>query len=263
MVMNVKMLLETPEPKWLHERPTLDDVQEFKKQTEKSPFDPFNLRSEQWKLLEEKKAELQCLSCPYGKVLWICPFGSKVKPRLRIWGRILQWYGNQSRRIFWFPSSSLRRMPQIGEQLNPGHINGGYTIPCDARQIVIYRKEDAERVLFHELSHASCLDNMKESVEMREARTEFWAEMWMVALFSKGSMARAKQLWKHQAQWIVNQNAILRMVYKVTRPQDYVWRYTLGREVIANQVRIPLPCPSLTRSRSLRLAAPIFDTLSI
>ncbi len=238
-------------------------MQEFKKQTEKSQFDPLNLRAEQWNLLETNKAEIQCISCPYGKVLWIRPFGSRLQPRLRIWGRILQWYGNQSRRIFWFPSPSLRRMPQAGEPLNPGHVNGGYTIPCDSRQIVIYRKEDAERVLIHELSHASCLDNMKESVEMREARTEMWAELWMVALFSKGSMARAKQLWKHQAQWIVNQNAILRMIYRVQGPQDYLWRYTIGREVIANQLRIPMPPPSLTRSRSLRLASPIFDTLTI
>jgi len=238
-------------------------VQEFKKQTAKSQFDPFNLREEQWKLLEDNKAEIQCMSCSYGKVLWIRPHGSKLQPRYRIWGRILQWYGNQSRRIFWFPSSSLRRMPAIREQLNPGHVNGGYTIPCDSRQIVIYRKEDAERVLLHELSHASCLDNPKESIELREARTEFWAELWMAALFSKGSMARAKQLWKHQSQWIVNQNAVLRMVYQVRGPQDYVWRYTVGREVIANQLRIPLPPPSLTRSRSLRLASPIFDTINI
>lgn len=217
-----------------------------------------------WKLLEQEKAEILCMTCPYGKVLWIRPFGSRIQPRFRVWGRILQWYGNQFYRIFWFPSPSLRRMPLVGsEPLNPGHINGGYTIPCDARQVVIYRKEDAERVLIHELSHASCLDNMKESLELREARTEFWAEMWMVALFSKGSMARAKQLWKAQSQWIVNQNAILRMAYQVRSPKDYVWRYTLGREIIANQCRILLPIPSLTRSRSLRLTAPIFDTLSL
>ena len=201
--------------------------------------------------------------CPYGKVLWICPKGSRLQPRLRIWGRILQWYGNQSWRIFWFPSPSLRRMPKVGESLSPGHVNGGYTIPCHSKQIVLYRKEDAERVLLHELSHASCLDNLQESLPLREARTEFWAELWMCALFSKGSLPLAKKLWKHQAQWIVNQNAILRMIYHVRGPQDYVWRYTLGREVIANQLRIPLPPPSLTRSRSLRLAAPIFDTLSL
>jgi hypothetical protein len=238
-------------------------VQEFQKQTTKSQFDPFDLRSEQMKLVQENKAEIVCIRCSLGKVLWIRPFGSRLKPRLSIWARILQWYGNPFCRIFWFPSPSLRKMPHVGESLHPGHVNGGYTIPCDTKQIVIYRKEDAERVLFHELSHASCLDNMNEPIEMREARTEFWAEMWMAAFFSRGSLAQAKRLWKHQAQWIVNQDAILRMVYHVNGPQHYVWRYTLGREVIANQLRIPLPNPSLTRSRSLRLGAPIFDTLSI
>lgn len=154
-------------------------------------------------------------------------------------------------------------MPIVGtEPLNPGHINGGYTIPCNPRQIVLYRKEEVERVLLHELSHAACLDDMKESLEMREARTEFWAELWLVALFSKGSYARAKLLWKHQAYWIVDQNAILRMVYQVRGPQDYVWRYTVAREIIADQLRISMPVPSITRSRSLRLSSPIFDTLT-
>lgn len=244
-------------------KPTQDDVQEFQRQTAKSPFDPFDLRGQQWNLVESNQAEIACTVCPYGKILWIKPFGTQLKPRLRIWGRILQWYGNRFCRIFWFPSPSPRRMPSNGEALNPGHVNGGYTIPCDTKQIVIYRKEDAERVLFHELSHSSCLDDMNEAIEMREARTEFWAEMWLAAFFSKGSLAQAKRLWKHQAQWIVNQDAILRMMYHVNGPQHYVWRYTIGREVIANQLRIPLPSPSLTKSRSLRLGAPIFDTLSI
>ena len=238
-------------------------MHEFRKQAEKSPFDPFDLRFEQWKLLETNRAELACCQCEIGKILWIKPKGSRFKPRLSIWGRILQWYGNPFCRIFWFPSLSPRRMPSPGESLHPGHVNGGYTMPCDTKQIVIYRKEDAERVLFHELSHSSCLDNMEEPIELREARTEFWAEMWMAAFFSKGSLAQAKRLWKHQAQWIVNQNAILRMIYRVSGPNDYVWRYTVGREVIANQVRVPLPSPSLTKSRSLRLAAPIFDTLTV
>lgn len=244
-------------------KPTQDDVQEFQRQTAKSQFDPLDLRGQQWNLVESNQAEIACTVCPYGKILWIKPFGTQLKPRLRIWGRILQWYGNRFCRIFWFPSPSPRRMPSNGEALNPGHVNGGYTIPCDTKQIVIYRKEDAERVLFHELSHSSCLDDMNEAIEMREARTEFWAEMWLAAFFSKGSLAQAKRLWKHQAQWIVNQDAILRILYHINGPQHYVWRYTIGREVIANQLRIPLPSPSLTKSRSLRLGAPIFDTLSI
>jgi hypothetical protein len=107
------------------------------------------------------------------------------------------------------------------------------------------------------------LDNPKESLELREARTELWAEMWMAAFFSKGSLPQAKRLWNHQAQWIVNQNAILRMIYHVQNPSHYLWRYTVGKELIANELRIPLPNPSFTKLRSLRLAAPIFDTLSV
>lgn len=242
--------------------PTQDDVQEFQKQTTKSQFDPLNLRQEQWTLLETNKAEIVCVECTIGKILWIRPFGSGLKPTMKTWARILQWYGNSFTRIFWFPSLSLREIPQNGP-LHPGHINGGYTFPCTTNQIVIYRKEDAERVLFHELSHASCLDDQTESLELREARTELWAELLMAALFSKGSLKKAKSLWSQQSQWLVNQNEVLRTAYHVTSPKDYVWRYTVGREVIANELRIPLPSPKKSTSRSLRLAAPLFDRLTV
>lgn len=216
-----------------------------------------------WKELEEGRAELLCSSCAYGKVYWIRPHHTRVAPRWKIWGRILQWYGgNHTWRIFWFPSSSKRVMPDPGSPLTPGHVNGGYTIPCTARSVVIYRKEDAERVLIHELQHASCLDNMKDPVEVREAKTEFWAELFLVALFSHGSQERGAHLWKVQSQWLANQNHTLRTVYGIQEPSDYVWRYTLGKENVAAALRIPLPSPQSSKSRSLRLGAPLFDTLS-
>lgn len=215
-----------------------------------------------WKDLEEGRAEILCSSCAYGKVHWIRPKYTRIAPRWKVWGRILQWYGGDPTwRIFWFPSPSKREMPSPGEPLTPGHINGGYTMPCETRSIVIYRKEDAERVLMHELQHASCLDNMKDPVEMREAKTEFWAELFMVALFSHGSQERGARLWKLQSQWIVDQNHTLRTLHGIQGPKDYVWRYTLGKELVAQQMRIRLPSPRSTKSRSLRLAAPIFDTL--
>jgi hypothetical protein len=107
--------------------------------------------------------------------------------------------------------------------------------------------------MVHELKHESCLDNFQEAIELREARVEFWAELFLVAICSKGLPQRAARLWKEQSQWIVNQNEKLRSEYKITSPKHYVWRYTVGREVIAEQLRIPLPLPQQTKNRSLRL----------
>jgi hypothetical protein len=215
-----------------------------------------------WRLYEQKRAMVRAARCEYGKIVWICPNGSDIEPRWEVWGRILQWNGPQNWRIFWFPHPSKRRIPTDREP-GPGDVNGGYTIPCKTNCIVVYRHEDAERVLLHELSHAACLDNFEESIAYREARTELWAELWMVALFSKGNLHLARQLWQYQSAWILNQNASLRKYTGVESPEDYVWRYTIGREIIASELRIPLQPVRFTRIRSLRLACPIFDRLHI
>lgn len=218
------------------------------------------MRAELWSALEAGDAELLCATCPYAKVLWIRRKHTRDSPNWTLWGRIFQWFGFQAKekqwRVFWFPSHSLRQMPGQNEDILPGHINGGYTIPCLHNKIVIYRKEEAERVLIHELQHASCLDNMNEAIEMREARVEFWAELFLVAICSKGSKQRAARLWKQQSQWLVNQNYALKSVYKIQSTQEYVWRYTLGRELIAEELRIALPSPTSARNRSLRLTSP-------
>lgn len=212
-----------------------------------------------WEQVERGEAEILCSSCAYAKVLWIRPKHTRIAPRWSLWGRIVQWFGSQPEkwRIFWFPSPSLRQMPAPGEEILPGHVNGGYTIPCTHNKVVVYRKEDAERVLVHELMHAACLDNLSEAIELREARTEFWAELILVALCSKGSQTRAKTLWSYQSYWIVDQNETLRRLYNIKSPKDYVWRYTLGREQIAKQLRVPLPVPDKSKSRSLRLTTPV------
>jgi hypothetical protein len=225
-------------------------------------FDPNEMRASMWRLYEQKRASVRAAECEYGKIVWICPNGSNIEPRWNVWGRILQWCGPRDWRVFWFPHPSKRRIP-TDRAPGPGDVNGGYTIPCKTNCIVVYRHEDAERVLLHELAHAACLDNFEESITYREARTELWAELFMVALFSKGNLRAARALWNQQAAWILNQNRSLRKHANVNSADDYVWRYTVGRENIANELRIAFPPVRPMRVRSLRLAAPIFDTLSL
>lgn len=232
-------------------------MEEFKRQTDESVFDPLLLRASVWNDVEEGRSVIRCKVCPLARVLWIQPRDNKTKvePDWSTWGRIFQWYGAPTSgtvwRVFWFPSE-VKRMMVPGEIPGPGHVNGGYTIPCTSSAIVIYRREEATRVLLHEMSHAACLDDQSESLVMREARTETWAEIFLVAIRSEGSLQKAERLWKFQSQWISDQNDVLRREYNVKGPDDYSWRYTLAREIVLNQLRIKLPAPKQMVSKSLR-----------
>jgi hypothetical protein len=116
--------------------------------------------------------------------------------------------------------------------------------------------EEATRVLLHEVLHAACTDPQNAPLEIKEATTESWAELFLVALCSKGNVEKAKHLWSLQSQWIANQNEKLRKDYTVKAPQDYAWRYTVGREHILSQLRIQLPSPKQTQGISSRLTHP-------
>jgi hypothetical protein len=115
---------------------------------------------------------------------------------------------------------------------------------CDPSAVVIYRYEEASRVLIHELLHAACLDNPHDDEPIREALTETWAELFLIAIQSGGSKRKAGHLWTIQSQWIADQAAVLESAYKVTTPLDYPWRYTVGRREILSRFRIQLPPPS-------------------
>lgn len=200
--------------------------------------------------------------CKYGKVLLLQQKDQDVRIPLNTWGRILQSFGGFFR-IIWFAADVPRVLPQRGELVGPQHINGGYTYPCDSTGIVIYRKEEATRVLIHELLHASCLDSADASVEQKEATTETWAEIILVAILSKGDTKKAETLWKLQCQWISDQNSELKTYYNVHTSSDYAYRYTIAREKELKKKGIPLPPASKTNFpfQSARFTTDEFDEL--
>lgn len=221
-----------------------------------SLFDPLRLRKNEWYSVERGEEPIQCKSCKYAKVLWI---GTSVEPPWEEWGRIVQWMGYPGEgkwRIFWFPADVPRQLPQRGNPITSQHINGGYCYPCSAHTIVIYRIQEATRVLLHELLHAACTDPPGASLPIKEATTETWAEIFLVALCSQGDLKKAKALWKMQSQWIVNQNKRVKEENSVLSSEDYAWRYTVGRELILRSLHIRLPKGRMDSSRSLRLTHP-------
>jgi hypothetical protein len=228
-----------------------------------SNFDTLSLRSSMWKELQEDNANLVCKTCESAKVIYIQK--GSVEPPWDLWARIFQWLGrapatqedpNPKWRVFWFPAEAKRHYPPVGEEVGPASINGGYSYACRSDSIVIYRKEEATRVLLHEILHAACCDPKTNVLPLKEANTETWAELLLVALLSEGSERKAQTLWDIQSQWIANQNEILRSRFGVEGPDDYAWRYTLGREMILDSLKIELPEAERVKTRSSRLTSP-------
>lgn len=224
-----------------------------------SQFDPLKLRRNLWEVADTGAAEILAKSCKYAKVLWIQPKGTGVEPPWEEWGRIFQWMGYPPEgkwTVYWFPAHIKRLLPPPGHEVGPQNINGGYCFPCNPQSIVVYRYEEASRVLLHELLHAACLDPQGAELPIKEATTETWAELLLVALCSKGSEAKATSLWHLQSQWISNQNHLLRSQHNVYTVNDYAWRYTLGREQILKNLKISLPRPTQSEGNSSRLTHP-------
>lgn len=143
--------------------------------------------------------------------------------------------------------------------MGPEHVNGGYTIPCKQDRIIIYREEECTRVLLHELFHGACSDRLS-SLPHMEAETESWAEWVLVALASEGNLERALALMKKQIRWMSAQHRVLRAFYNVSKPDDFAWRYTLGREHAYQRLGLHVPMSrGISRVTSSRLTAPALE----
>lgn len=271
---------------WVRDEPTEDDLQHIIKEGIETPseFDPLHLRKQVIDDLHAGKAKLVVKRGPFAKVLAIV-YPDTVIP----WNTFADIFrafgepatGNPTWRILWFahpkkrefPSPESKHAPFTIQQKNinasfhlnqvqPVHINGGYAYPCQPETIVIYREEEVCRVLVHELLHAACTDNMKHPEWMREVLTETWAEIFLIAILAKGSMGKAKKLWKIQAQWIADQESVLKGVYGVISPESYAWRYTVGRRQALLRLgmgdTLPKGTPDLFPN-SLRFTSPEVD----
>jgi hypothetical protein len=250
---------------WIRDAPTGDDLEHIRKSSEQSSFDPlkirYNMLQEYEKgnvslathiLLEEQK--------PVAKVLILCEKGVNPMINWNLWKKIFQAVGNPPNqckskgpyRIILFASSAERRFPNPGEKITEANVNGGYAYPNDPQSIVIYRKEEATRVLIHELLHACGTDDFNKSEEEREALTETWAELFLIAIQSKGSLSKAKSLLHKQLQWIVDQAGRLQDEFGVQSATDYAYRYTVGRIPVLQSLGFSLPRPSAAFIDSLR-----------
>lgn len=190
-----------------------------------SDFDPKGFRKEMYNKYKAGTAQLVCWQSGLTRVIVLSL--SKLKPTPD-WSITLQAFGT-SFRVLWIAHPETRDFPIHPAPLGPINVNGGYTFPCTNNSIVIYRKEEALRVLIHELLHATCTDDKQLDLPIMESRTEAWAEIIYCAILARGNVNKALRLWKHQTSWVLKQTEKLRVEHNVNMPDNYGWRYTVGK----------------------------------
>jgi hypothetical protein len=204
-----------------------------------SPFDPLELKKRMFESYEKGTAKIIVKSCQCAKVVILQDNETQTFP-WSTWSRIFQWFGKQNNTpwcVYIYASPQNRTLPESGP-IGAAELNGGYTYPCKSDCIVIYRYEECTRVLIHELLHASCTDNFNSSVEKREAATEAWAELFLVAVLAKGDFKKALELWKIQEHYIQDLNYTLSTYHNVYSETDYGARYTIMRDDVFKQFNI-------------------------
>ena len=174
------------EPQWFQSHWNDSDAKFLQEECNKdSEFDPTNVRKSLIKNINDSTV----LECAYGKihVIYENPL-QKYDIPWGLWGRILRLYSHKGKpfKIFFLAGTNTREFPNGDLPITPYNINGGYTYSCNHETIVIYRAEDATRVLIHELQHSCCLDNHALGIDRVEAETEAWAELIYCALLSRG-----------------------------------------------------------------------------
>ena len=262
LLQRIRLDYEQPAPHWAHRTPIPPRQYTWLQRECASPSDFDALRLRQ-RTLQSPRATTHYATCEYGSVAVISE--PPMKPLHDIpwdlWGRILRLFRvKHPFHIYFLASPSLRQFPRTpAEPIQPEHINGGYTYPCRPDTIVLYRAEDATRVLIHELHHASCLDHPERGVDHVEAETEAWAEVIYTALLSRGDPARWATLWARQWAWLTSQNrrVVRHFPTSSSTPYPFPWRYTIGKEETIRRwfVRLPPSSPS-SPSSSLRLTVP-------
>jgi hypothetical protein len=222
----VKNEYNEPYPNYTLVDATVNDMDYIKSIVKNSDFDELNLKTDLMNDYTNGKASIWKSTCNHGEIIYI---GDDEKVPLHVWWRCIRLLSKSPVRIVIFGSNNLRKMPEHGVAVRPAHINGGYANRCDSRSIVIYRKEEATRVLIHELLHASCSDPKTENTSRLESDTEAWAEIIQCAMIVKGAKTAWTACMKEQIAYSLRQAATLRDNHKVHSEKDYAWRYTLGR----------------------------------
>jgi hypothetical protein len=228
-----------------------------------SEFDPLNKRKTLFNEMAQGKAAVAMSKCEYGQILAVFEnINQLAEVPWDLWGRILRLFSEPWRKpfkVFFLANTNLREFPPNSEPIKPQNINGGYTYRCDPETIIIYRAEDATRVLIHELQHSCCLDKPENGVDIVEAETEAWAELFYLAIVSQGKKIIFNDMLKRQSEWMKKQNAKVKKHMADPNSMEFPWRYTIGKEDVWRRWNIlsdTVLHPPIKVGDSLRLTYP-------
>lgn len=241
-------------PAYLFVKPTKKDLLYIEKNSKlDDPFDTYGMKKESYLAFQKGKAKLiKCVS-EYGEILVLSMNDSPFEPQWNTYWRAVRLLSPKKKvRILMFGHPRKRVFPEKGP-IGPEHINGGSAYRCDPRSILIYRKEEATRVLLHELLHASCSDPYYKDTPYIEADTEAWAEILLCGMEAQGDLSLWKILFGKQIAWAKGQTYILEKRYFVKTPESYAWRYTLGRLEVWKMLGIDVDRYKPSNATSLRL----------
>jgi hypothetical protein len=258
----IKKEFELPDVVWVNSQITNKDLKFLEEECNlPSEFDPLNKRQTMYNNIMTGNAAVVVSKCIYGQVLAAFETVEQMAELpWDLWGRILRMFSEQNRKpfkIFFLANKNIREFPPGNEPIRPENINGGYTYRCNRETILIYRAEDATRVLIHELQHSCCLDRVENSVDNIEAETEAWAELFYVAILSQGKCYMFKDLVQRQSEWMRKQDKKVKKHMK--DPYDFPWRYTIGKEEVWKRwgiLREEDVKPNIKVGDSLRLTYP-------
>lgn len=218
-----------PRELWIDDSPNLEDIEHLKQEAQgESRIDDKNLRSEMIEMWKRDEVILRVKVLPgRTRVVFLGTEDQWSQIPWVVWARIFQAVG-PVKNVLFYAHPRNRDYPEPGTPIGPSNINAGYSYICDKKIVVIYRFEEATRVLLHEMLHTACFDKEKE-VEDLEAYTEAWTEILLCALLSKGKPTIFNQLWKKQCIWIEQQVMHLFTNWNVQGRSDYAWRYIVGK----------------------------------
>jgi len=249
--------------RWTNGPLTEEHLQTLQKECEAdAAFDEIFSKKQLWALFKAGKIDPVVKMHPngLGTVVALLPDPKQVDEiPWDLWSVILQLFKRPDGKpygIFLCGHPAQRRFPtRPGQPVRPYHINGGYTYPCNATCVFVFRAQEASRVLIHELFHSSCSDNTSLPLEEREAETEAWAELVWCGLMAHGDITTFQSYVKKQGSWMLAQNAALHNGrHMQPGPKGFPWRYTVGKAELWRRWGLLSGCrPSAPLQGSLRL----------
>jgi len=218
-------------PKYKNEKVLDSDIEYIlKTASEDDPFDKGGLKKESVLEIQSKRADILKSTCEYGEILVVSFKNSPIELHWNTWWRAVRLLSpNHQVRILIFGHPRKRVLPSESIPIGPEHLNGGAAMRCDSETIVIYRSEEVTRVLLHELFHASCSDPYTKDTPHIEADTEAWAEILLCAMAAKGNPQAWNRYMHEQINWALKQASAIQSKYNIKSPEDYAWRYIIGR----------------------------------